>query len=121
MFAAREVDEDLAHRVAQRQTHIDMQDYRPPTVDDALAYFQTLQHSAPGLDGIPHARWVAGGEDAARTIIAITDKLRHGVPPPADFCHSYQELPPKGSKLEDSERVVRTAEETRPLHLKKLG
>lgn len=82
-----------------------MHDYRPPTTADALKYFKSLKHSAPGPHGIPYAGWVAGGEDSALILVGITGELRKHPPPKADFCHSFQELPHKGSKIEDSECV----------------
>ena len=95
-----------------------MSGHSPSDENDAKEYFKHLRHSAPGPDGLPYAAWIAGGDRSAKAVIQVTDELRAGNPPPDDLCFSFQILPPKGSKKEDSERVVRLAEETRPLNLK---
>ena len=89
----------MARREAQRQPRIDMRGYSPPTVDDVLEYFKHLRHSAPGPDGLPYAAWIAGGEEAAKTIIEVIDLLRNGVARPRIFVTPSKSSPPKGVRL----------------------
>jgi len=42
----------------------------------------------------------------------------NGIELPEDFCFSFQEMPPKGEKPQDEDRVCRPPEETHPLNLK---
>ena len=60
----------------------------------------------------------ATGIDGRTTLMAVSEALEKGDEPPRGFNDFLLVLPPKGEKRCDANRVVRSAEETRPLSLK---
>ena len=101
VFKSKEIDENPTHKIAAFQPKIEMYDYRTPTTEDFNDYIPHLRHSAPGPDGLQY--WAAAGEEGARTLLEVTLAMMRGEEPPADFCSSFLEAPPKVTKTEDTE------------------
>jgi len=71
-----------------------------------------------GSMGFPFRAGELEGKNAAITLTGVAHEMQRTALPPKGFNHSLTVLPPKGSEPGDADRVVRKAEDTRPLSLK---
>jgi len=120
VFAEKAIDETLARQVlsaCQPPCNCALLEgsVLPGEVADFLA---RVKDSGVGPDGIPYSAWEAGGEDAALTLSGVANTMCETAVPPHRFNESLTVLPPKSTKPTDQERVIRPADETRPLSLK---
>ena len=85
-----------------------------------VKFLKRAKASAPGPDGIPYAAWLASGSYGAAALHLAMRVMMDGTRPPLGFNNSLGIFLLKGTADDDTLcSVKRTAENTRPLGLKK--
>jgi hypothetical protein len=94
VFAARDIDRDIARQLAsQHQNRISFADVPPPSVEKMELTIKAAKHSAFGPDDLLFVAWRAGGTLAAETLINVQQPMfrPNCIPPlsgstPATWC-----------------------------------
>jgi hypothetical protein len=120
VFSKRPIDTRLAQALSRQFSNkIDLADTTIPSESNITNFLGHARHSATGPDGILYCAWAATAASGARTLRLVLVEMLNGQDAPDGFNHSLANFPPKGIQEGDEEEVERTAEDTRPLNIKK--
>eukprot|EP00973_Karenia_brevis_P060815 8457370-Karenia_brevis.AAC.1 len=102
----------------QYESKFDFSAVSPPSSHTFDRFLERVQHSGPGMDGLPYAAWYHTGAFGSSLLFEVSLWLRSGRTMGIEFNDALHYFAPKGDEDLDHVEVLRSPSDTRPLGLR---